>query len=40
LGLDAEPLLKMQARYSMLAAKRNNGFIEKMSKVRKIAAIL
>jgi antitoxin HigA-1 len=40
LGLDAESLLKMQARYNMIVAKRNHGFIEKLNKVRKIAAIL
>jgi addiction module HigA family antidote len=40
LGLDAEPLLKMQARYNMLVAKRNSRFIEKLNKVRKIAAVL
>jgi addiction module HigA family antidote len=40
LGLDAEPLLKMQARYNMLVTKRNSGFLEKLNKVRKIAAIL
>ena len=40
LGLDAEPLLKMQARYNMIIAKRNSKFIDKLNKVRKIAAVL
>jgi len=40
LGLDAEPFLKMQARYNMLVTKRNNKFIEKLNKVRRIAAVL
>jgi hypothetical protein len=40
LDLPAEPLLKMQARYNMLIAKRNSTFIEKLNKVRKIAAVL
>jgi len=40
LGLDAEPLLKMQARYNMIVAKRNSKFIDKLNKVRKIAAVL
>ena len=40
LDIPAEPLLKMQARYNMLIAKRNNTFIEKLNKVRKIAAVL
>jgi addiction module HigA family antidote len=40
LDLPAEPLLQMQARYNMLVTKRNDKFIEKLNKVRKIAAIL
>ena len=40
LDLPAEPLLKMQARYNMLITKRNNKFIEKLNKVRKIASVL
>ncbi len=40
LGLDAEPLLKMQARYNMIIAKRNSKFIDKLNKVRKISAVL
>ena len=39
LGLDAEPLLKMQARYNMFVTKRNSKFIEKLNKVRRMAAI-
>ena len=40
LDLPAEPLLKMQARYNMLVTKRNSKFIEKLKKIRKVAAIL
>jgi addiction module HigA family antidote len=40
LDLPAEPLLKMQARYNMLVVKRNGEFVEKLNKVRKIAAVL
>ncbi|MDR1918615.1 MAG: HigA family addiction module antidote protein [Tannerellaceae bacterium] len=40
LGLDAEPLLKMQARYNMLVTKRDNKFIEKLNKVHKLVAVL
>jgi len=40
LDLPAEPLLKMQARYNMLVAKRNSQFIEKLNKVRRIASML
>lgn len=39
LDLPAEPLLKMQARYNMLVAKRNSKFVEKLNRVRKIVAI-
>lgn len=40
LDLDAEPLLKMQTRYNLQMAKRDNKFMEKLNKVRKIAAML
>jgi addiction module HigA family antidote len=40
LDLPAESLLKMQTRYNMLVTSRNGKFIEKLSKVRKIAAVL
>jgi len=40
LNLPAEPLLKMQARYNMIVTKRNGKFMEKLNKVRTIAAIL
>ncbi|MDR1343554.1 MAG: HigA family addiction module antidote protein [Prevotellaceae bacterium] len=40
LDVPAEPLLKMQVRYNMLVTKRNSKFIGKLSKIRKIAAVL
>ena len=40
LDLDAEPLLWMQTCYNLQMAKRDNKFMEKLNKVRKIAAIL
>ncbi|MDR2585831.1 MAG: HigA family addiction module antidote protein [Prevotellaceae bacterium] len=40
LDLPAEPILSMQSRYNMLITKRNNQFIEKLSKVRKMVAAL
>ncbi len=40
LDLPAEPLVKMQARYNMITTKRTPSFIEKLKKVRKIAAAL
>lgn len=40
LDLDAESLLKMQTSYNLQMAKRDNSFMEKLNKVRKIAAVL
>ncbi len=40
LDLSAEPLLKMQAYYNILITKRNDKFIEKLNRIRKIAALL
>ncbi|MCL1943362.1 MAG: HigA family addiction module antitoxin [Candidatus Azobacteroides sp.] len=40
LDLPAESLLKMQARYNMMVTKRNAKFIDKLSKIHKIAAML
>ena len=40
LDIPAEPLLKMQARYNMIIAKRSPSFMEKLESVRKFAAIL
>ena len=40
LDIDAEPLLKMQTYYNLQMAKKDSKFMEKLSKIRKIAAIL
>ena len=39
LGIEAEMLIKMQARYNMVVTKRNKKFLEKLNKVRKVAAV-
>jgi len=39
LGLDAEPLLKMQTRYNMLAAKKDKSFTDRLAEIRKVAAL-
>jgi len=39
LDLPAEHLLKMQIHYNMLVTKQNNKFIEKLSKICKVASI-
>ncbi len=40
LDLPAEPLLSMQARYNLITTKRNDKFVEKLNKVRRIASML
>ena len=40
LNIDAEPLLKMQARYDMQVAKADKSFVERLANIRKIAAML
>jgi len=40
LDFPAEPLLRMQTNYNMLVAKRNYKFSERLSQIRKIAAML
>jgi addiction module HigA family antidote len=39
LDLPAEHLLKMQTRYNILVTKHNSKFIEKLSKITKVASI-
>ena len=39
LGVDAAPLLAMQNEYDMLMAERDESFMEKLKKIRRIAAI-
>jgi addiction module HigA family antidote len=40
LGIDAELWMKMQMRYNMLTAKKDKSFANRLSQVRKFAAIL
>ena len=40
LDLDAEPLLGLQTKYNLLAAKRNKSFFEHLKKIPRIAAAL
>ena len=40
LGVDAAPLLAMQNEYDMLMAERNDSFMEKLKRIRRIAAML
>ena len=40
LNIDAAPLLAMQNEYDMLMAERDVSFMERLSKIRRIAAVL
>lgn len=40
MGLKAEPLLNMQARYNLIVAKRNPAFAERLQKIRRLVAAL
>ena len=40
LGVDAGPLLAMQHEYDMQMAERNKSFMDRLSKIKKIAAML
>lgn len=40
LGVNAEPLLKMQMRYNIFSTKKDATFMKRLSQVRRIAAAL
>lgn len=40
LGIDSEPLMKMQVDYNMQIVKADKSFAERLANIRKIAAIL
>ena len=40
LGIDADFWMRMQLGYNLKMAKRNKNFMEKLSKIHKIAAVL
>jgi len=40
LGINAEPLLRMQAKYDMVKAKNDKDFMSKLAKIGNIAAAL
>ena len=40
IGVNAEPLMHMQMNYNMQTARKDSNFMEKLSKVRRIAAVL
>lgn len=40
LGVNAEPLLHLQLRYNMQNVRKDSFFLEKLSKVKRVAAVL
>lgn len=40
LGIDAEPLMRMQLKYNMQTARKDISLMEKMAKIRRIASLL
>ncbi len=38
LGVDSEPLMRLQTKYNMLTIKQDRSFMERLSKLRHIAA--
>ncbi len=40
LGVDAEPLMRLQLKYNMQATRKDKIFMERLAEVRKIAAVL
>lgn len=39
LGVDSEPLMRLQTKYNMLTIKQDSSFMERLSKLRYIAAL-
>lgn len=40
LGVNPEPLLRLQLRYNMQETRHDSSFLEKLSRVKRVAAIL
>ena len=40
LGVDADPLMRMQLKYNMQTARKDISLMEKMAKIRRIASLL
>jgi len=40
LGVNAEPLMRLQLRYNMQRAHSDSSFLEKLKSVRRVAAVL
>lgn len=40
LGIDAEPLMRLQLKYNMQATRKDKSFMERLSQLRKYVAVL
>ena len=39
LGIDSEPLMRLQTKYNMLSIKQDSSFMERLAKLRHIAVL-
>ncbi|MDE5871072.1 MAG: HigA family addiction module antidote protein [Muribaculaceae bacterium] len=39
LGIDSEPLMRLQTKYNMLTIKQDKSFMERLARLRNIAAL-
>lgn len=40
LGVNAEPLMRLQLKYNMQATRKDSSFMERLAQIRKVAAML
>ena len=40
LGVDAEPLMRLQVKYNVRIAQKDKSFMQRLDNIRKIAAVL
>lgn len=40
LGVDAEPLIRLQVRYNMRVARKDKSFMQRLDNIRKVVAAL
>ena len=40
LGVEAEPLMRLQMRYNVRVAQKDQSFMQRLDKIRKVAAML
>lgn len=40
LGIDAEPLMRLQLKYNLQTARKDTSFMERLAQVRKVEALL